>query len=137
MSNGDDNFARGPWVLENKDTFENFYKRFIDIHSTSSTWLWVETTRELNYCQDYFLSLYGYITKNANVDFDQLSNGVRQDFIDMAETLRKSSMNFLTDEMPKLNFDDLNKWHKYKKNVTVKRLGDSNLGKKYLTATQK
>lgn len=70
----DDSFPRGPWVLESVSAFENFYRRFVDIHSESSTWLWIETKRELNFCQDYFLILYGYLSRSHYTEHTSRTN---------------------------------------------------------------
>lgn len=132
LADGDEGIQRGPWVLESEETFRDFYSSFIDANSSSSTWLWIEAKRELNYCQDYLLTLYGEISKNPGLNFDQLSSDVRQDFIDIAENLRKTSMDYLTLEMPKLKFDDLNKKPKYKRSITIQRLLESQLVLRYL-----
>lgn len=132
-----DNFPRGPWVLESIQSFEAFYQKFIEIHSRSSTWLYIDTKRELNFCQDYLLSLYGYINNHNEIDLEQFSNDIRQDFINMSENLRKTSMDYLANEMPKLKFDDLNLWHKFKKNDTTKRIHKTQFMKIYVNSNEK
>lgn len=121
---------RHPLVL---DSLENYYEwlDFIrDVYQNIGLWLDNDALKELYYFQDYINALDIRINNlKSKQNIDLFGCVVRQDFIDIALNLEKLAFSFYGKKIFKFKFNEKNKWHKYPKDVTVKRLNFSNLVK--------
>jgi hypothetical protein len=126
----DDDLPRGPKILQDKATFEQWLAGdFVNYWQKSHVWLSTPTKRELNLLQDYLANLYKIVVLQPDEkDLAELANNVREDFIDFGNRIRKSALTFLS---VRLNLKDLNDWHKFRRDYTLKHLRSSRLYSHY------
>ena len=114
--------ARAPQVLRSKEDFERWFIRFTQLSMEGSTWLTTEAKRELNFVQDYFVTLHQNLTDVPSEKYLRIGQVIRQDFIDLSSNLEKKSFAFFGKKVRRLKLSNLNKWHKYKLSATETRL---------------
>jgi hypothetical protein len=119
--------ARSPQVLISKEEFERWFVRFTQLTREGTTWLTTKAKREVNYVQDYLVTLH---TNLASVPSDKhLSVGrvIRQDFIALSSALEKASYDYFENEISKRKLSNLCEWHKYTRQETESRLSGTAL----------
>ena len=114
--------ARAPQVLCSKEDFERWFKRFTQLTMERSTWLTTEIKRELNFVQDYLVTLYENLTGVPSEKYLLIGQVIRQDFIDLSSDLEKKSFAFFVKEVRQLKLNSLKEWHKYSRSETETRL---------------
>jgi len=118
---------RAPSIMVSRDSFENWFTRFTQLSMEGTSWLSTETKREVNFVQDYLVTLHVYIENVPSEKFLYLGEIIRQDFIDLSSALEKTAFNFFQRGIRKLKPDSLSSWHKYKRDVTERRLSKTKL----------
>jgi hypothetical protein len=114
--------ARAPQILSSKDDFERWIIRFTNLSRDGSTWLTLETKRELNLVQDYLVTLHHSLIDVPSDKYVMVGQFIRQDFIDLSSELERKAFNFFGKEIRQLKISDLNQWHKYERDHTEQRL---------------
>lgn len=118
---------RSPQAMLSREAFENWFTRFTQLSLQGTSWLSTETKREVNLVQDYMVTLHMYLEGVPSEEFPALGEVIRQDFIDFSSSLEKKAFNFFQSGIHKLHPDSLNKWHKYERTETERRLNSSAL----------
>jgi len=119
--------ARAPQVLLSRETFEEWFTRFTQLTQDGSTWLSTKAKRELNFVQDYLITLH---TNLANVRTDKylaIGEVIRQDFIDLSSSLEKAAYDYFENGIRRRKLDTLKDWHKYPRKQTETRLKNTAL----------
>lgn len=119
--------SRGPRILLSKEEFESWFTRFTEEQLEGSTWLTTGTKREVAFVQDYLATLHMHlidVPSDRYFDFAQL---IRQDFIDLSDSLEKAAFSFFESGIHRARPDSLSAWHKYKRLVTERRLANTAL----------
>lgn len=119
---GNREVRRAPQVLISKEIFENWFTRFTQLSLEGTTWLTPTAKRELNFVQDYLVTLHQYLATIPSEQYLLVGEYIRTDFIDLSSSLEKKAYEFFEAGIRKLKLDSLNHWHKYKRPVTENRL---------------
>jgi hypothetical protein len=112
---------RFPQVLQCKEKFEEWWTRFTLVWVASSTWLSTPTKREINFVQDYLVTLHMDLVKIDSALFPVVGEIIRQDFIDLSASLEKQAFEFFARDIRKLRLNNLQDWHKYPRPETERR----------------
>jgi hypothetical protein len=118
---------RYPKILHSEDIFNEWLCKFAEIGNNSSTWLSIHTKRELNYTQDYLLTLNNNIKNIPPEKLHEFGNLIRNDFIEISSHLEKEAYDFFEKDVVKLKLSSLDAWHKYPKPITLERLHKTEL----------
>jgi hypothetical protein len=118
----DGDVARAPHVLRSKEDFEQWFIRFTQLTSEGSTWLTTEAKRELNFVQDYLVTLYQNLAGVPSEKYLRIGQVIRLDFIHLSSELEKKSFAFFEKEVGRLKLGNLKRWHKYRRPETETRL---------------
>ncbi|MFJ5329227.1 hypothetical protein [Pectobacterium versatile] len=113
---------RAPQIMISRNTFEDWLARFTQLALESTSWLSTETKKEVNFVQDYLVTLNMYLDSVPSDNFLGLGELIRQDFVELSSSLEKKAFAFFHSGIHKLQPDSLNKWHKYKQSETEQRL---------------
>ncbi|HXM20592.1 MAG TPA: hypothetical protein VN948_04905 [Terriglobales bacterium] len=119
---GSGEVLRAPEVLCSKEAFENWFHHVKTETGPGSTWLSVATTRELNFVQDYLVTLFMHLVGVPTERYPQAGVVVRQDFIDLSSQLERQTFSFFVNDVRRLKLKDLREWHKYPREETERRL---------------
>ena len=122
---------RTPQIMLSRDAFESWFTRFTQLCMEGTSWLSTETRREVNFVQDYLVTLHMYLESASSDDFPQLGEVIRQDFVDLSSSLERKAFRFFERGIRKLRLDSLQKWHKYKRPETERRLSATALVQNY------
>ena len=123
--------VRAPLVMRSKEEFDEWLGEFAEKSLPATTWLSTAVRRELNFVQDYLVTLH---TKLADVPPQHcatLGIFIRQDFIDLSTELEKTAFKFFESEVQTLRLNDLTDWHKYPREETDKRLQNTALMRRW------
>jgi hypothetical protein len=118
---------RAPKVLLSKELFESWMQQASNRTATGTTWLTVDAKRELNFVQDYLLTLYMHLQKVPSALYPSVGVIVREDFIKLSEKLERCAFQFFESDIRRLKVGDLHSWHKYPLEETERRLKETNL----------
>lgn len=113
---------RAPQVLISKEEFERWFTRFTQLTMEGTTWLSTATKREVNFVQDYLVTLRLHLERVPTERYLQVGELVRQDFIDLSSSLERVAYDFFQSGLRKLRLDSLEAQHKYKRPETQRRL---------------
>jgi len=122
---------RAPKVMLSRDSFEDWLARFTQQSLEGASWLSTASKREVNFIQDYLVTLHLYLEKIPSDSFIALGELIRQDFVDLSSSLEKTAFQFFQNGVRKLRPDSLDKWHKYKRSETERRLAGTLLVKNH------
>lgn len=114
--------CRAPQILLSKEAFEDWFVRFTQLTSEGTSWLTIETKREVNFIQDYLATLHMHLAYVTDENYPHVGTVVRQDFIDLSAALEKKAFSFFQHGILELKLDSLDQHHKYKVPETEKRL---------------
>lgn len=114
--------VRAPAVMMSKEAFENWLSEFAEKSSFATTWLATPVKRELNFAQDYFVTIHTNLSGCNSQDYATVGAFVRQDFIDLSSQLEKMTYEVFLKEARKRRLADLSEWHKYPSSETRSRL---------------
>jgi hypothetical protein len=120
-ASGTGEMRRAPQVMSSREILENWLGRFTQLRLGDS-WLSTETKREVNFVQDYLVTLHMYLEGVDSDAFPGLGEIIRQDFIDLSSSLEKNAFKFFEKGVRKLRPDSPEKWHKYELKETNRRL---------------
>ena len=121
--------VRYPIIFESVEEFNKWYMELLNIRNGSLEWLNIDATRELNFLQDYLVNINYYIESlKSKFNIKVLGCVVRQDFIDISNNLETIAFKFYTRKIFKLKIENKNRWHKYKREITNKRLNEVHMG---------
>lgn len=118
---------RSPRVLLSKEDFEAWFTRFTELSLEGTTWLTTSTKRELNFVQDYLVTLHMHLVGIPSESYLSVGELVRQDFIDLSSSLEKKAYEFFARDIRRLRLHSLNDRHKYDRPETERRLKASAL----------
>lgn len=113
---------RAPKIMISRDSFEDWLTHFTQLGLTGTSWLSYDAKREINFVQDYFVTLHMYLESVPSDKFLELGELIRQDFISLSSSLEKKAFAFFQNGIRNLQPDSLDKWHKYESSVTESRL---------------
>lgn len=122
---------RAPQVMLSKEAFDNWLGEFTTTSGPATTWLSTAVKRELNFVQDYFVSLHTKLSSARSDDFPIIGSIVRQDFIELSSSLEKAAFSFFEKEARRRRLSDLADWHKYPVEQTTSRLEKTTLLSKW------
>lgn len=120
---------RYPIALGSNKNFSEYEVEFLNLNNIYGRWLNTNITRELNFLQDYIVTLDSLIKNLNDSEIREVGVTIRQDFIDIASNLEKLSFDFYSNGIFKLKIEDKNEWHKYKKEETYERFDNTMLSK--------
>ena len=130
MLGGDDEngeLRRSPQVLISKPEFESWFTRFTQLSLQGTTWLSLDAKRELNFVQDYLVTLHERLRPIPSDRYLDVGVHIKNDFIDLSSSLEKAAFRFFETGVDKLALESLDKWHKYERSVTIERLEKTQL----------
>ncbi|MCS2609557.1 hypothetical protein [Halomonas dongshanensis] len=116
---------RAPQVMISRDTFDDWFTRFTQLSLEGTSWLSTAAKREVNFAQDYLITLHLYLEQIPSDRFLGLGEVIRQDFVGLSSSLEKAAFGFFQSGVRKLKPDSLEKWHKYKRKETERRLAST------------
>src|ERR1035441_8909209 len=104
---------RAPQVMMSKEAFNDWFAEFSKSSGPATTWLSTPVKRELNFVQDYFVTLHTNLSEASSEHFATVGSFIRQDFIDLSSSLEKTAFEFFKTEARELRLSDLTEHHKY------------------------
>lgn len=122
---------RAPQIMTSRNVFEDWLTHFTQLGLTGTTWLSNDAKKEINFVQDYFVTLHMYLDSVPSDKFLGLGELIRQDFISLSSSLEKKAFAFFQSGVRKLQPDSLDEWHKYQLSETQARLRSTALVKNY------
>jgi hypothetical protein len=114
--------ARSPRVMFSKDAFEQWFTSATGRLSEGSTWLTLDVTREVNFLQDYLVTLYQNLAKFPQANYRKVGQLIRSDFINLSSELELKAFQFFEKDLHELKLGNLRDWHKYPRTKTEDRL---------------
>lgn len=118
---------RAPGVLISKDVFENWFGQATNGTGTLSTWLNIDSKRELNFFQDYMATLHAYLAHVPSEQYPKAGVIIRDDFVQLSSQLEKQALAFFEDDAFRLKLADLRQWNKYARSKTEARMNATHL----------
>jgi hypothetical protein len=109
------------WIMRNR------LAELAEKTSFATTWLSTSLKRELNFAQDYFVTIHANLSGCRSHDFAAASGKT----IDLSRGLEKVGFEFFLKEARKRRLNDLDEWHKYPLSETQSRLRDTVLLSKW------
>ncbi|WP_414446672.1 hypothetical protein [Citrobacter koseri] len=85
---------RAPQIMISRNSFENWLTHFTQLGLTGTSWLSYDAKREVNFVQDYFVTLNMYLDSVPSDEFLNLGELIRQDFISLSSSLEKKAFAF-------------------------------------------
>lgn len=113
---------RAPRILSSKSDFESWFTKFSEQQVPVSSWLSTAAKREVNFVQDYLVTLHTHLSEVPEANYFALGDSIRQDFIGLSSALEKRTFQFFRNGMGRSKPDSLEKWHKYPPSKTLERL---------------
>lgn len=118
----DGEIARAPQVLLSKDEFVRWFVRFTQLTQEGNTWLTTKAKRELNFAQDYLITLHTHLASAPSENYLAIGQVIRMDFINLSSSLEKAAYDYFENEIAKRKLNKLSDWHKYPRQSTESRL---------------
>lgn len=122
---------RTPQIMLSRDEFTAWFRRFTTMCLEGTSWLSTDAKRELNLVQDYLVTLHSHLEGVPSERFPALGALIRQDFIDLSSSLEKAAFKFFQRDIRTLSPGNLDEWHKYQKEETIRRIEATVLGKSF------
>ena len=120
VENGE--IVRSPQIMLSKEAFDEWLREFAEIANPASTWLSTPVKRELNFVQDYLVTVHTNLSPFTSECFAKVGSFIRQDFIDLSSKLEKLAFEFFKREALDLRLNDLTEHYKYPLKETQARL---------------
>lgn len=127
---GDGETSRTPQVLSTKQEFESWLLKF-HAANTNSTWFTIEVRREMNFAQDYLLTLHQHLKDAPLEAYRPFGELVRQDFLDLSGQLERKAFAFFEKDIRQLRLSSLYDWHKYPRPETARRFGETQFTRRW------
>jgi hypothetical protein len=121
-----------PIIFQSKDDFQKWRSSFFLTTNEYSHWLGLKVTRELYFIQDYIVNLDKRLEKIPSENYIQIGIILRNDFLSMAANVEKEVITYFESGWRTLKIEKNNKWHKFPKKISIKRLEETNLYKRHL-----
>jgi hypothetical protein len=118
---------RAPQVLVSKEAFEEWFTRAVATAVEASTWLSTDAKREVNYLQDYLVTLHQNISALPSEAYLKIGTVIREDFIALSSSVERTAYSFFKKDIRCLRLSDFSEWHKYPREETERRLKGSRL----------
>lgn len=118
---------RTPQMMRSKKEFEAWFVRFTTAGLGATTWLNLETRREMNLVQDYLVTLHVHLTDVPSTCYSLAGELIRADFIDFSASLEKAAYTYFERDIHKLRLSSLKQHHKHEMDETQRRLGSTAL----------
>lgn len=118
---------RAPQLLISKEEFERWFTRFTQLTMEGTTWLTSETKREVNFVQDYLVTLHMHLATIPSDNYLRVGELIRQDFVDLSSALEKKAFAYFQSGVHRLRLASLDKRHKYKRPETERRMYETAL----------
>lgn len=122
---------RTPQIMLSLDEFTDWLHRFTTMCLEGTSWLSTDAKREFNLVQDYLVTLHSHLEGVPSESYPALGALIRQDFIDLSSSLEKAAFSFFQKEIRTLSPGNLDEWHKYQKEETIRRLEATVLAKSF------
>ncbi|MEZ5531465.1 MAG: hypothetical protein R3E69_03705 [Steroidobacteraceae bacterium] len=123
---------RGPRILLSPQEFEAWFTRFSELQMQGTSWLSLTAKREVAFVQDYLVTLHTHLTEVPDENCFALGEAIRDDFIDLSDSLEERAFQFFQRGIGRAKPDSLDLWHKYDRKAAEDRLR----GMKLLTAVE-
>jgi len=123
--------ARAPQILMSKEVFEQWFTKFTKLTLEGSTWLTTDCKRELNFVQDYLITLHQNLSGVPSDMYLKIGQMIKEDFIELSSKLEKKAFDFFSKELEQLKLNNLDDWHKYERSITEERLNSTALIQKW------
>ncbi len=117
----DGELARAPKIMSSKDAFDQWLTDFARVSAPASTWLAAAVKRELNFVQDYMVTLHTHFSGVVSEHFLVVGRYIRQDFIDLSAKLERVAFEYFKVEAMRLQLGDPEEHHKYLREETDRR----------------
>jgi hypothetical protein len=123
----DGEVARAPQVLLSREAFEEWFTRFTQLTQEGSTWLSTKAKREVNFVQDYLITLHMNVDNAPSERYLAVGQVIRQDFIELSSALEKAAYDYFENQIRKRKLGRLSDWHKYPREYSESRLASTAL----------
>jgi hypothetical protein len=124
------NIISFPKSLISKDEYSHFLNQTCSIIHQNNHWFNTDLERELGFLQDYLASVNQTIKDVDDIKLPLIGLVIKQDFIDLAANLDKLTFDFFRKDIYKLSINKHDEWHKYPKDITLKRYEETLLYRK-------
>ena len=114
--------SRAPQLMMSKEAFHDWLFDFAEKSGTATTWLSTPVKMELNFVQDYFVTLNTHLSEAPSERFAAEGSFIRQDFIDLSSALEIKAFEYFKAEARELRLNNLTEHHKYPLAETKRRL---------------
>jgi hypothetical protein len=121
---------RYPIAFNAKENLTQLHLNLVALLSYS-IWYSSELIKELNFVQDYFVTLQESIQDIPNENMKTVGMILWTDFISLSSNLDKMNKEFFIEEIANLKYVPCKTWHKYKQPETEKRLQSMKLMQSY------
>ncbi len=128
----DGTLKRYPLVLKDFDSFYIFWTNLTNTFNSHSTWIDIDSQREINFLQDYLISLNSIIYQIKDEELYKIREDILYDFIELSSNIEKSIKNYYLKDFLNIKIIDKLQSHKFKKEETIKRLNQTKLFQIYL-----
>lgn len=123
---------RCPVIMQNRKNMDDFLALFNKVHNESDRWISSHLKREVSFFLDYFVNL-NEDSRGATDEALQIAGSiVRSDFVEISLELENCAHEFFNNDMLKLKYRTDREWHKYPKDVTMKKLNETDFYKNRL-----
>ncbi|MBK7056904.1 MAG: hypothetical protein IPH52_18000 [Leptospiraceae bacterium] len=112
---------RYPIAFHSVENLTQLKSKLFEILS-NSIWYSSKVIRELNFLQDYFVTLQVKIQDVPNEKMKTVGRILWTDFIALSSKLDEMNKEFFVEEIANLKYKPSKTWHKYKRPETEKRL---------------
>lgn len=118
----DGEVVRAPKILISKEVFEDWFTHFTESTNKHHAWLIINAKRELNYVQDYMITLHTNLSSFPSENYLAVGQLIRKDFIELSAKLEKETYFYFESEIGKRALSKFGDWHKYPRPETEARL---------------
>ncbi|SFI66416.1 hypothetical protein SAMN05216206_2690 [Pseudomonas guineae] len=126
---GEKELKRTPLPMNGQQELSDFLVNFSSMRNSSERWFSFGLKREISLFLDYVVSLNELVRTASDEKLQEIGALIRYDFIEFAVKIEDSAHDFINKDLLKLDHKTDRKWHKYKPEETIKKLGDTRLFK--------
>lgn len=122
---------RAPAVLMSRQVYLDWARATPVRLVGQMAWLSREPKREASFVQDYLVNLNSLIARVPDGNLPKVGEILRQDFVDIANSLEKTTHRFYRTDVLALKAGDLDEWHKYPRSQAEARLDETLLRRRF------
>ncbi len=115
-------FVTYPFILDTKETFEDFSFKFYNATNFSSHWFEEELRKEIFFAQDYFQNLKKQLSEIPEKNCHEFAKIVKPDIKEIADILEEKTLDFLLIDIHKMNLKSKNRNFEYSDRTKKERL---------------